>query len=234
MASLALMYTETNRIEEAVKLSRKMLKISPNNSRSHFNLGYIYRYAGMNEEAVIETDKALELDNNNSQFRSSMITYSFAGKFEKSLLAYDHFKESSFTTYQYGYTLYYLGKQQESKKYIEQSLELEPGSMTAYFCKAMLAIYEGNPNEARPLMKKLEDFDIQDAEPWYYIAQVYGLIGDNEACNRCLRKSVEGGFFNYPLMTRDIFFDPVRKDAEFQEILEIAKEKYAAFKKELF
>ena len=233
MATLMMMYTETNRKENAVKLNRKMIEISPNNSRTYFNLSYIYRYVGMNEEAVIETEKALALDNKNSKFRSAMITYSFAGKFEKSLLAYEHFKESAFTTYQYGYALFYMGKQQESVKYIKRSLELEPGSMNSFFSKAMLAIYDGNPNEAKTMMNKLEGFNVKDAEPWYFIAQVYGLIGDKAACIRCLRRTIDSGFFNYPLMTRDIFFDSVREDAEFQEILELAKEKHEAFKKEL-
>jgi len=233
MASLMMMYTETNRKEDAVKLNRKMIEISPNNARTHFNLGYIYRYAGLNEEAVMETEKALALDNKNDQFRSAMITYTFAGKFEKSLLAYAHFKESAFTSFQYGHTLFYMGKQQESVKYIKRSLELEPEGMNSFFSKAMLAIYDGKPNEAKTLMKELEGFDMKDPEPWYFIAQVYGLIGDTEACNRCLRRTIDDGFFNYPLMTRDIFFDPVRQDAEFQKILETAKEKHGAFQKEL-
>ena len=234
MASLVLMYTETNRKEEAVKLNRKMIEVNPNNARTHFSLSYIYRYVGMNEEAVIETEKALALDKKNPIFRSAMITYTFAGKFEKSLLVSNNFKESSFITYHYGHVLFQMGKQQESEKYIKRVLELEPGGMTAFFAKAMLAIYDGKPSEAKALMKELEGFNVKDAEPWYFIAQVYGLIGDTEACNRCLTRSIEGGFFNYPLMTRDIFFDPVRQDTEFQEILEKAKEKHLAFQKELF
>jgi len=234
MSSLIMMYTETNRKEDAVKLNRKMIEINPNNARTHFNLSYIYRYVGMNEEAVMETEKALALDSKNPNFRSAMLTYTFAWKFEKALLAYNNFKESSFTTFQYGYTLFQMGKQQESVKYIKRSLELEPGGMTGFFTKAMIAIYDGKPNEAKALMKELEGFNVKDAEPWYFMAQVYGLIGDTEACNRCLRKTIAGGFFNYPLMTRDIFFDPVRQNAEFQEILELAKEKHLAFQKELF
>jgi len=62
MYYLAMVYTETDRIHEALKLSKNMIEISPNNGEVHFLLGYIYRYAGMNEDAVIETEKALLLD----------------------------------------------------------------------------------------------------------------------------------------------------------------------------
>ena len=71
MGNLAIIYTETDRIEEAVKLTRKMVELSPNNADVHFSLGYIYRYAGMNEEAVLETEKAIILDGENPVYRSS-------------------------------------------------------------------------------------------------------------------------------------------------------------------
>ncbi|MBL4630445.1 MAG: hypothetical protein JKY14_04565, partial [Paraglaciecola sp.] len=45
LANLSALYTETNRIEEAVLISRKMLDINPNNAHTYFSLGYIYRYA---------------------------------------------------------------------------------------------------------------------------------------------------------------------------------------------
>ena len=53
-------------------------------------------------------------------------------------------------------------------------------------------------------------------------------------CIRCLNRAIEGGFFNYPLMTYDAYFDTVRNDIGFQNVLEIAKNKHLAFKKELF
>ena len=234
MYYLAMVYTETDRIHEALKLSKNMIEISPNNGEVHFLLGYIYRYAGMNEDAVIETEKALLLDKKNPGFRSSMMTYTFAGKFEQTLSIFNNFKESPFTIYQYGYTIYQMGRKKESIDYFERSVELDSEGMTGQFSKAMLAIMEGNKDEARILMEKLENYEFKDAEPYYFIAQIYGLLNDKPACYRCLRRTIEGGFFNYSLMTRDIFFDPVRDDPEFDKILEDAKEKHLAFKKKLF
>jgi len=163
-----------------------------------------------------------------------MMTYTFAGKFEQTLSIFNNFKESPFTIYQYGYTIYQMGRKKESIDYFERSVELDSEGMTGQFSKAMLAIMEGNKDEARILMEKLENYEFKDAEPYYFIAQIYGLLNDKPACYRCLRRTIEGGFFNYSLMTRDIFFDPVRDDPEFDKILEDAKEKHLAFKKKLF
>ena len=58
--------------------------------------------------------------------------------------------------------------------------------------------------------------------------------GNRDGCIRSLRRAVDGGYFNYPLMLTDIFLDPVRDDPEFREILERAKEKHLAFRKRFF
>ncbi len=234
MGNLVMMYTESDRIKEAVKMTRKMIEISPNNAQSRFSLAYIYRYTGMNEEAVIETDKALSLDGENQKFRSCMITYTNAGKYEQALTVYNNFIESSFTVYQYGYTLFHMGRRQESIEYFKRSFELDSKGMTRQLSKAMLAFMEGNKDEVKTLMIELESYELKDAEPYYYYAEIYGLINDKPACYRCLIRAIDGGFFNYPLMIRDVFFDPIRDDSEFQKIIELAKTKHLAFKKELF
>ena len=234
MGSLVFIYTETDRIEEAVKLTRKMVELSPNNADAHFSLSYIYRYAGMNEEAVLETEKVLILDGKNPRYRSSLITFTFAGQIEKALSTYDNFKESPFIIQQKGWALFRMSKQQESIKYFKRAFELDPEGLGGHLSKAMIAAIEGDKNDARILMKKLESYKLKDAEPWYFFAMIYGLLGDRAACNRCLRRAVEGGFFNYPLMSQDVFFKAVNDDSEFQEIIELAKNKHLAFKRELF
>lgn len=233
MFNLAMIYTETDRIQEAVDMTKKMIVISPNNGEIHFLLAYIYRYAGMNEDAVFETEKALLLDAKNPNFRSSMMTYAYAGKFEQALSVSANFKESPFTIYQYGYILFQMDRKKESAEYLERSIKLDSEGMTGIFSRSMLAIMEGNKDETRSLMEKLESYDLKDSEVWYYISQIYGIINDRPACFRSLRRTIEGGFFNYPMMTRDIFFDPVRDDEEFKKILEIAKTKHLTFKEDL-
>lgn len=84
------------------------------------------------------------------------------------------------------------------------------------------------------ILKKLENYNLADAEPWFFIAQSYGFLNDIEGTVRCLKRAVDGGFFNYPLMINDIFFENVRDNSKFQKILEEAKYKHFAFKKELF
>ena len=234
MGNLVFIYTETDRIEEAVKLTRKMIEISPNNADAHFSLSYIYRYAGMNEEAVLETDKALLIDGKNPRYRSSMLTYYNAKKYEKALSVFENFPKTEFTIYHYGNTLFHMGKQKESIDYFKKAFELNPDGLMGQLCSILLNTIEGKRNDALLQLKKLEDYNLKDAEPYYYFAESYALLNDIESTIRCLKRAIDGGFFNYPLMTHDIYFDNIRENSEFKKMLELAKIKHLEFKKKLF
>ena len=234
MGNLVFIYTETDRIEEAVKLTRKMIEISPNNADAHFSLSYIYRYAGMNEEGVLETDKALLLDAKNPRYRTSMINYYYAKKYEKALSVFENFPKTAFTINQYGNTLFHMGKQKESIDYFKKAFELDPDGLSGQLSSILFNTIEGNRNDALLQLKKLEDYNLKDAEPYYYFAESYALLNDIESTIRCLKRAIDGGFFNYPLMTYDIYFDNIRENSEFKKMLELAKIKHLEFKKKLF
>ena len=76
--------------------------------------------------------------------------------------------------------------------------------------------------------------NIADAEAWFHFSENYGMLGDKDGCVRTLKRAVDGGFFNYPTMLTDSFFDSVRDNPEFQRILNTAKAKHEAFKRRLF
>ena len=234
LGNLAMAYTETNRKMEAGELIKQILEINPNSAEAHFSLGYIYRYAGMNEEAISEMEKAIELDSKNQGFRSLNVTYLFAGKFEKAIEAGKKFEESSFTVMIEGLALLKLAKAMEAFECFNRVVTLDPGSRQAIVARTLKAFIEGNSKEALSHAAQYEQFDSPDAEVWYWNSFLYGMLGDTEGCIRCLSKAVDGGFFNYPAMSSDSYLDVAREDPEFQKVLQKAKEKHLAFKERFF
>jgi TolB-like protein/Flp pilus assembly protein TadD len=234
LGNLAMLYTETARIEKAVEITRQMLEINPNNASAHFSLGYIYRYAGMLNESVLEMEKAVSLDPKNPEFRSIVITYQFVGEYEKALETSKIYKESAFTLGEQGTTFFRQGKQKQAVEYFDRVIAMEPDGLLALWVTGMKAFIEGNIDKGLDAGRKFEQYNIADAEAWYHIAGNYGLLGDKEGCIRTLQRAVDGGFFNYPFMLTDSFLDSVRDDPEFQRILEMAKAKHEAFKKRFF
>jgi len=234
LSNLAMLYTETARIGEAVDIVRKMLEINLNNAEAHFSLGYIYRYAGMNTEAILEMEKAVSLAPENSTFRSIIITYLWAGDYKKAFEAGRMFKESPFIFFYQGQALFMQGNQKQAVEYMDKAISLEPDGAMALIVNGIKASIKGNKKEGLAAMLKFEELNLADAEAWYFNSVYYGLLGDNESCIRCLQKAVDKGFFNYPCMVNDFFLDSLRDDPEFQEILEKAKEKHLAFKTRFF
>ncbi len=98
----------------------------------------------------------------------------------------------------------------------------------------MIDNVNNNIKEGLHALVKFEQANLADSEGKYFLASYYGLLGDRDGCIRCLRRAVDGGFFNYPSMLTDSFLDSMRDDREFQEILAKAKEKHLTFKKSFF
>ena len=234
LGNLAMTYTETDRIMEAVELTKQILELKPNSAEAHFSLGYIYRYAGMNEEAILEMEKAIALDSENQGFRSIITSYFFAGEFEKAIEAGNLFEESVYILLFQGLAYFNLGMNTEALDCFNRVIRIDPGNRPAISSSLVKAFIEDDIHEGLSHAARYEQFDFTDAEAWYFISFLYGMLGDVEGCVRCLKRAVDGGFFNYPLMSKDPNLDPAREDPEFQKVLQQAKEKHLAFKERFF
>jgi len=234
LGNLAMAYTETNRISEAVELTKQILELNPNSAEAHFSLGYIYRFAGINNEAIREMEMAIALDSKNQGYRSIITSYYFAGEYEKAVEAGNLFDESAFILLFQGLAYFNLGMNQEALGCFNQVLRIDPGNRPAISSSLVKAYIEGNIQEALAHAAHYEQFDFDDAEAWYFISFLYGMLGDAEGCVRCLIRAVDGGFFNYPLLSRDPNLDSAREDPEFQIVIQKAKEKHLAFKERFF
>ena len=228
------LYAETDRAEKAVELARSMLTINPNNAPAHFSLGYVYRYAGMLEESEKEYDRALAIDPGNPRFRSAGITYDVLGNYEKAIQAVNLDKGSSFALYQRARIFYQQGKKQKAIETWNTLLAQEPTGVFSFFSTAMTALVEGETEKAGAAVNELEQTNPADAEIWFYMAEIYGLLGDAGSSARTLTEGINRGYFNYPYLVSHSFFDRVRSAPEFQRVLEMARVRHEAFKEQFF
>ncbi len=234
LANLAQIYTETARTVKAVELTRQILEINPNHAEAHFSLGYIYRYAGMNDEAVQEMETAVALDPTNPGFRSIVITYEYAGEYEKAIELAKRFENNLFMISQLGVVYFRQGKPEKALESLYYVIENDAGGLQAIWSESLASYIEGDIDAGLQAVRRFEEANILDAEAWFQFAGHYGLLGDKEGSIRLLQRAVNGGFFNYPFLLTNPFFDSVREDVEFQRVLQQAKEKHLAFKKRFF
>lgn len=128
------------------------------------------------------------------------------------------------------------GEKERAIECLDRAIALEPTSFTGMLQAGVRALLRGDVEEGLQAVRDVEVAKSHDtdSEHRYWIARVYGALGDSLSCARLLSGAVTGGFFNYPYMERDPYLDPVRDDPAIQAALAAAKEKHEAFKKKHF
>lgn len=232
-ANLTTFYTDRGRTEEAFETARRVLDLNPNDPDGHFALGYVYRYAGLNEEAEGEMEKAVRLDPRNPRYRSLGVTYVYNGKYEEALQALDLDPESAFSLGWKAEIYMRMGKKEQAMRYLDTLLNMNAEELLKLWGTTEKAYLEGNHALALSTLEKWGVDSTADGEILYNAATHRGLLGDTAGCIRTLRMAINNGFFNYPRMLSDPFFDSVRGNKAFHEVLETARAKHEAFRRRL-
>ena len=80
-------------------------------------------------------------------------------------------------------------------------------------------LLEGDGAGSVSTMEELLASTFRDPEGWYYMARQFGYLREPERAMRTLSKAIDLGFFCYPAMVRDPWFDSLRDIPQFNEIL---------------
>ncbi len=81
---------------------------------------------------------------------------------------------------------------------------------------------------------RIEERGVSDPEGIYKVAQAYAVLGDKASALHMLRHSIGGGFFCYPYFVRDPLLQSLRDEAEFQALMNQARQRHEQFKTTFF
>jgi len=228
---------DTGKVEDAVPMLRDALKVNPSYAPLHWELGYAYRFAGMLNESVAECERALQLDPLVKSNGSVLNTYLYRGEYARFLNSLPEVDESAFFLFYRGLGEYYQKDWNRAAKDFDRAFELD-SSLYTRIGKTLSDSIAHRETDGLAILRDLErdisQRGVGDPEGLYKIAQSYATLGDRASALRTLRSSVEGGFFPYPYLANDPLLEPLRKEAEFGEILETSRRRYLAFKKRFF
>lgn len=234
MAYLAMVYTESNRIEEAMLLARTMQQLNPNNATTHFTFGYIYRYAGLLDEAIFEMEQAVALDPKNINFRSLIGTYSATNQFQKALDLTNNYPNAPFVIGWQALMLMNLGQTTQALEKFQFLIDHHPQNLWANVAIIHKSYLLGNIAQGLAAVDNLVNTQISDGETIYYTAAYYGLLGDRNRCLELLKKAITAGYFNHRVMASNHYFDLVKQTPEFSDLLSLAKDRHVAFVTQFF
>jgi tetratricopeptide (TPR) repeat protein len=233
---LANFLIDTGKVEQAVLLLRDALKTNSNYAAAHWELGYAYRFAGMLDESVAECERARQLAPFVKGNGSVLNSYLYLGEYQKFLesLPVD---DSSFTLFYRGFGEFHEKQFDQASRDFDRAYELDPTLYTG-IGKALSDSIHQHGAEGLQLLSGLErtvrERGVGDPEATYKIAEAYAILGNKSSALHVLRMSVESGFFSYPYIDKDPLLKDLHDEPEFAQILNIAHQRYEAFKNSFF
>jgi tetratricopeptide (TPR) repeat protein len=233
---LANLLIDTGKVEQAVPLLRDALKTNDNYAAAHWELGYAYRFAGMLDESVAECERARQLAPFVKANGSVLNTYLYLGQYQKFLESLP-VEDSSFILFYRGFGEFHEKEFDQASRDFDRAYELDPTLYTG-IGKALSDSIHQRKTEGLELLngleRKVRDRGVGDPEGTYKIAQAYAVLGDKISAMRALRMSVESGFFSYPYLSTDPLLNDLRREPEFDQTLNTARQRHEAFKSTFF
>ena len=235
---MANMFTDTGRVEKAVPLLREALRTNPNHAEIHWELGYAYRFAGMLQESVVESELARRLDPG-VKLNSSMLNgYLYLGQYDRFLESLPDSVDQPLIVFYRGFGEYYKKNWDAAARDFDRAYELDRTLLQAQIGRALSFAIRHQVSQGEDILLTVETrFNkraVGDPEAAYKIAQAYAAFGDPTAALRVLNSSVNGGFFPYPYLANDPLLDSLRRKPEFLDVLDTARQRHLAFAKAFF
>ena len=178
------------------------------------------RYCGLLDASVAADERAKQLD---PKVATSVAqTFWLRGDYEKAIV-----DPYGATGYICGLSLATLGREAEAVDFLRSREELFPSPFVRRYLMVLRTLIEGHHEQTRPLLEQVTPHN-PDPESIYYIARTYARLGDGGRAVAELARAVDMGFFSYSTMVRDPWFDSVRGDERFREVLHRADERCRA------
>jgi len=205
-------------LEGGFVASHELLKHRPDSVAAIFARSYVYRFAGMLDEAMADCNRAYSLDPTDRSIRSCALAFLQANDVERARDFANLDSGSYWSTGTVARTYLQEGNVEEALSMLREIKEFE-----LYELEAEIVARCNNPtDEARAAVEKtvvlLPELRLDDPEPRYWIASELALCGHRDAALVLLRQAVQGNYCSYPSIDRDPSWDSVRTDPEFSAI----------------
>jgi Tfp pilus assembly protein PilF len=215
----------TNRVErgelgKAYVAAQALVTRRPESAEAHFVMGYVYRYAGMLEEATSECNTALALDPGNYAFRTCAWAFMEMGKPERAADFVRLDAGSEWAAYAMPSIFLREGKIAEAREAVthmpstpryhrdllESCLQLRPAADLDRIAHEAETSLPSDP----------------DPETWYYQGALLAYCGKQQAALHLLQSAVEQNYCAYTNLLSDPLLDKLRTDTGFDKVLSAA------------
>jgi serine/threonine protein kinase/Tfp pilus assembly protein PilF len=222
--SMGWVHFRQGNFEKAYQYFKRAIEMFPNHSysRIYHGVGFFLSDLGLYSHAVKYFSREAELDPF-YLYAQGWLGNCFAcvGEFEKAVIHYKKALEISPNNVEYmvkcSTYLIINKKYSEAEEVLASAEKIDPNSSWLPYRKALLPAAKGEKDKALALYKK---------ENWLGL-QIYSLLGMKQEANRILNKLAKDDYdFHYNVLINNPFFDNLRDEPRFNEIVEKAKQVY--------
>ena len=214
--------------------ARRALTLNPNLDQARFFAAAAYYHHGYMEEALIEMEKGRSLHGLDAidPVRIEALVALFSGSFAPARVRLEEVSRLSSQPIGDTYlalAYYYSGSVERGRTMLE-SLAASASASTASRASAALASVlaaEGAADEARRFVDRVLMRGYRDHHVAYSLGAAYGQLGDAAAAHRWLRTAADTGFPCLPFFERDPLLEPLRRRADFPELLQHVRDRRA-------
>ena len=217
----------TNRVErgelgKAYEAAQALVQRRPENAQAHFVMSYVYRYAGMLEEATNECNTAIRLDPANYIFRSCAWPFMELGKTDRAADFIRLDAGSEWAAYVAPSLLLREDKIPEAREAVkrmptatryhrdllESCLGLRPASDLDRIAHESETSFPADP----------------DPETWYYEGALFAYCGKKQAAIHLLQSAIQNNYCSYSNLLTDPLLAKFRADPDIDKLLTAARE----------
>ncbi len=221
-------------IDKAIQELRLAQELNP--SIGHEHLGILLAHLGLEEPALRELRRAIEIDPQSEIAQSRLIeAYDLVVRPDEALKESKRLYGSARVPAFMRKSLFWTGQFDEARKAIDSELANRPKDP---FALSMLALYQMLNGDARAAEAAIPGFVERGKQSrafhhlTYNVACVYALQGKASQAVQWLQKTVDTGMPNYTLFSRDPHLDKIRKDPGFVQFMAELKPRFEKYQQE--
>ena len=225
--------------EMVIRQYRRALDLDPNLDEARNQLALVYCHIGALDEAMLELQRALAINPNNSQVKFRIgETLLFQGKYVEALNALRSAPRDSnpgLIGYQIAWALWSLGRKDEAAATLNEYLTKYPDDNRGLYTsiQAVMAADAGRYDEAEELIrrarKKGKGFG-HFHHTAFHIACAYALMNKRDEAIDGLMYAANDGFPCYPLFQADRNLDNLRQDPRFISFLAELEDQWKSYR----
>jgi serine/threonine protein kinase/tetratricopeptide (TPR) repeat protein len=208
---------ERGELGKAYQAAQALVSRRPDSAEAHFAMGYVYRYAGMLQQATNECNTALSLAPGNFTFRSCAWAFMELGKTERAADFVRLDAGSEWAAYALPSILLREGKIAEAREAVKRM-----PSTPRYHRDLLEASLGLRPaGELDRLAREAEGglHSEPDPETWYYQATIFAYSGKKQAAIHLIESAIHQNYCSHENLLSDPLLAKLRADASFEKLL---------------